>query len=159
MFTLKIGPKHGKESRFNKGRLISTLPLRVESDFSKAFDKVKRVELFRMVEKLDIDGKDLRAIKNQYWDHTASLRIEGEHSDFKPIKKSNNNNKNNNDSNNNNNNNSSSSNNNNNNNNNSRSSSKNNNNNNNNDNNSSSNNNNNNNNKNKQTSRSKALEK
>ncbi|GFO12907.1 retrovirus-related pol polyprotein line-1 [Plakobranchus ocellatus] len=57
-------------------------------DYSKAFDKVRNVELFRMLEKLDIDGKDLRVIRNLYWDHTASVRIEGEHSDFKPIKRS-----------------------------------------------------------------------
>ncbi|GFN87873.1 endonuclease-reverse transcriptase [Plakobranchus ocellatus] len=56
-------------------------------DYSKAFDKVKHVELFRMREKLDIDGKNLRVIKNLYWDQTASVRIEGEHGDFKPIKR------------------------------------------------------------------------
>ncbi|GFN87583.1 endonuclease-reverse transcriptase [Plakobranchus ocellatus] len=56
-------------------------------DYSKAFDKVRHVELFRMLEKLDIDGKDLRVIRNLYWDQTASVRIEGEHSDFKPIKR------------------------------------------------------------------------
>ncbi|GFO36610.1 retrovirus-related pol polyprotein line-1 [Plakobranchus ocellatus] len=56
-------------------------------DYSKAFDKVRHVELFRMLEKLDIDGKDLRVIRNFYWDQTASVRFEGEHGDFKPIKR------------------------------------------------------------------------
>ncbi|GFO04381.1 endonuclease-reverse transcriptase [Plakobranchus ocellatus] len=56
-------------------------------DYSKAFDKVRHVELFRILEKLDIDGEDLRVIKNLYCDNTASVRIEGEHSDFKPIKR------------------------------------------------------------------------
>ncbi|GFN98144.1 retrovirus-related pol polyprotein line-1 [Plakobranchus ocellatus] len=56
-------------------------------DYSKAFDKIRYVELFRMLEKLDIDGKDLRVIKNFYWDQTAAERIEGEHIDFKPIKR------------------------------------------------------------------------
>ncbi|GFN87735.1 hypothetical protein PoB_001424100 [Plakobranchus ocellatus] len=56
-------------------------------DYSKAFDKVRHVELFRILEKLDIDGKDLRVIRNLYWDQTASVRIEGEHSSFKPIKR------------------------------------------------------------------------
>ncbi|GFO35325.1 hypothetical protein PoB_006183000 [Plakobranchus ocellatus] len=37
-----------------------------------AFDKVKLVELFRMLEKLDIDEKDVRVIRNLYWDQTAS---------------------------------------------------------------------------------------
>ncbi|GFO01645.1 retrovirus-related pol polyprotein line-1 [Plakobranchus ocellatus] len=40
-----------------------------------------------MLVKLDIDGKDLRAIRNLSWDQTAFVRIEGEHSDFKPIKR------------------------------------------------------------------------
>ncbi|GFO09383.1 RNA-directed DNA polymerase from mobile element jockey-like [Plakobranchus ocellatus] len=39
-------------------------------DYSKAFDKVRYVELFRMLEKLDIDGKDLRVIRNLYWNRT-----------------------------------------------------------------------------------------
>ncbi|GFN80601.1 craniofacial development protein 2-like [Plakobranchus ocellatus] len=58
-----------------------------ESEHIPAFDKVRHVELFRMLEKLDIDGKDLRVIRNLYWDQSASVRIEGEHSDFKPIKR------------------------------------------------------------------------
>ncbi|GFO40610.1 endonuclease-reverse transcriptase [Plakobranchus ocellatus] len=56
-------------------------------DYSKAFDKVRHVELFRMLEKFDIDGKDLRVIRNLYWDQTAAVRIEGEYSDFKPIRR------------------------------------------------------------------------
>ncbi|GFO06926.1 endonuclease-reverse transcriptase [Plakobranchus ocellatus] len=56
-------------------------------DYCKAFDKVRHVELFLILEKLDIDGKDLRVIRNLYWDQTASVRIEGGHSDFKPIKR------------------------------------------------------------------------
>ncbi|GFN74726.1 endonuclease-reverse transcriptase [Plakobranchus ocellatus] len=40
-----------------------------------------------MLEKLDINGKDLRVIRNLYLDQTVSVRIEGEHSDFKPIKR------------------------------------------------------------------------
>ncbi|GFN73707.1 retrovirus-related pol polyprotein line-1 [Plakobranchus ocellatus] len=56
-------------------------------DYSKDFDKVRHVELFRMLEKLVIDGKDLRIIRNLNWNQTASVRIGGEHSDFKPIKR------------------------------------------------------------------------
>ncbi|GFO37134.1 retrovirus-related pol polyprotein from type-1 retrotransposable element r2 [Plakobranchus ocellatus] len=56
-------------------------------DYSKAFDKVRHVELFCMLEKLDIDGKDLTVIRNLYWDQAASVRTEGELSDFKPIKR------------------------------------------------------------------------
>ncbi|GFO41265.1 traf-type Zinc finger domain-containing protein 1-like protein [Plakobranchus ocellatus] len=45
------------------------------------------VELFCMPEKLGIDGKDVRVIRNLYWDQAASVRIEGEHSDFRSIKR------------------------------------------------------------------------
>ena len=48
-------------------------------DYSKAFDKVKHEELFKLLENLDIDGKDLRVIRNLYWDQTAAVRIEGEY--------------------------------------------------------------------------------
>ena len=40
-----------------------------------------------MLRKLDIDGKDLRAIGNLYWDQKAAVRIDSELSDFKPIKR------------------------------------------------------------------------
>ncbi|GFO02005.1 endonuclease-reverse transcriptase [Plakobranchus ocellatus] len=56
-------------------------------DYSKAFDKMRHVEMFRMLDKLDNDGKDLRVIRNLYWDQTASVRTEGEHNDFKSIKR------------------------------------------------------------------------
>ncbi|GFO18256.1 LINE-1 reverse transcriptase [Plakobranchus ocellatus] len=56
-------------------------------DYSKAFDKVRHVELFPVLEKLDIDGKDQRVLRYLFWDQTASVRIEEEHSDFKPIKR------------------------------------------------------------------------
>ncbi|GFO17831.1 endonuclease-reverse transcriptase [Plakobranchus ocellatus] len=56
-------------------------------DYSKAFDKVRHVELFHMLEKLETNGKDLRVIRNLYSDQTASVRIEGEHSDFTCIKR------------------------------------------------------------------------
>ncbi|GFO46289.1 hypothetical protein PoB_007279400 [Plakobranchus ocellatus] len=52
-------------------------------DYSKAFDEAKYVKLFRMLQKLDIDGKDLRVIRDLYRDQTASARTEGEHGDFK----------------------------------------------------------------------------
>ncbi|GFO30064.1 retrovirus-related pol polyprotein line-1 [Plakobranchus ocellatus] len=56
-------------------------------DNSKAFEKVKHAELFRMLEKLDIDGKNPRIIRNLYWGQTASVRIEAEHNDFKSNKR------------------------------------------------------------------------
>ncbi|GFN77919.1 retrovirus-related pol polyprotein line-1 [Plakobranchus ocellatus] len=47
----------------------------------------KHVELFLMLEKLDIDGEDLRVIRDLYWDQTASVKNEGEQRDFKSIKR------------------------------------------------------------------------
>ncbi|KAK3743177.1 hypothetical protein RRG08_064033 [Elysia crispata] len=47
-------------------------------DYSKAFDKVKHEKLFEMLNQLDIDGKDLRVLRNLYWDQTAAVRVGGE---------------------------------------------------------------------------------
>ena len=41
-------------------------------DYSKAFDKVRHEKLFNILEHLDIDGKDLRVIRNLYWDQSAA---------------------------------------------------------------------------------------
>ena len=56
-------------------------------DFSKAFDKVRHEKLFNILEHLDIDGKDLRVIRNLYWDQSAAVRIGGELSEYKLIKR------------------------------------------------------------------------
>ena len=37
--------------------------------------------------KFKIDGKDLRIIKNMYWEQTAAMRVEGEISAFQKIKR------------------------------------------------------------------------
>ena len=37
-------------------------------DYKNAFDKVKYDNLFQILEKLDIDGKDLRLVRNLYWE-------------------------------------------------------------------------------------------
>ena len=42
-------------------------------DYSKAFDKVRHEKLFNILEHLDIDGKDLRVIRNLYWDQSAAV--------------------------------------------------------------------------------------
>ena len=52
-------------------------------DYSKAFDKVRLEKLFNILEHLDIDGKDLRVIRNLYWDQSAAVRIGGELSEYK----------------------------------------------------------------------------
>ena len=35
-------------------------------DYTKAFDKVKHDNLFQILKKLNIDGKDLRLVRNLY---------------------------------------------------------------------------------------------
>ena len=55
-------------------------------DYAKAFDRVEHNELFRILNGLYIDRKDLRIIRNLYWDQTAATRLDGEVSQLKPIK-------------------------------------------------------------------------
>jgi hypothetical protein len=40
-------------------------------DCTKAFDKVKHKELFNILYNLDLDGKDLRVLRNLYWEQTV----------------------------------------------------------------------------------------
>ena len=56
-------------------------------DYSKAFDKVRHEKRFNILEHLDIDGKDLRVIRNLYWDQIAAVRIGGELSEYTLIKR------------------------------------------------------------------------
>ena len=56
-------------------------------DYTKAFDKVRHENLMIMLEKLEVDGKDLRLIRNLYWDQTAAIRIDGEVGEWKNIKR------------------------------------------------------------------------
>ena len=46
-------------------------------DYAKAFDNVKHEDLFECLQNLDIDGKDLRLIRNLYWEQSAAIRIDG----------------------------------------------------------------------------------
>ena len=56
-------------------------------DYSKAFDKVQHDELFRLLLQLDIDGKDLRVVRNLYWHQTAAVRVGTDISEFQPIER------------------------------------------------------------------------
>ena len=56
-------------------------------DYTKAFDKVRHNELIKILEKLEINGKDLRIVRNLYWEQKAAVRVNGECSEFKPIKR------------------------------------------------------------------------
>ena len=44
-------------------------------DYKKAFDKVKHQDLFKMLEKIQIDNRDLRVIKNLYNEQVAAVRM------------------------------------------------------------------------------------
>ena len=47
-------------------------------DYVKAFDCVKHDKLLELIQGLDIDGKDLRLIRNMYYGQKAAIRIKGE---------------------------------------------------------------------------------
>ncbi|GFS06587.1 endonuclease-reverse transcriptase [Elysia marginata] len=44
----------------------------------KAFDKVQHGKIIDNLEKPDIDGKDLKAMKNLYWEQTAAIRVDND---------------------------------------------------------------------------------
>ena len=47
-------------------------------DYTKAFDNVQHRKLFQDLSALDLDGKDLRFIRNLYWEQTACMRVEND---------------------------------------------------------------------------------
>ncbi|CAF1369208.1 unnamed protein product [Adineta steineri] len=56
-------------------------------DYTKVFDKVKHDSLFQILEKLDIDGKDLRLIRNLYWEQKAAMKVNNDTSEYTNIKR------------------------------------------------------------------------
>ncbi|KAG1681055.1 DNA replication licensing factor MCM5 [Nymphon striatum] len=56
-------------------------------DYSKAFDKVQHTKLIKLLEQINIDDKDLRIIKNLYWNQTAAVKVGDELSEWKSIKR------------------------------------------------------------------------
>ena len=54
-------------------------------DYSKVFDKVKHYDLFDILLRHNCDGKDLRVIRNLYWEQEATIRINDDCSVYKPI--------------------------------------------------------------------------
>ncbi|KAG1714816.1 Ribonuclease Oy [Nymphon striatum] len=56
-------------------------------DYSKAFDKVQHTKLITLLEQINIDDKDLRIIKNLYWNQTAAVKVGDELSEWKSIKR------------------------------------------------------------------------
>ena len=56
-------------------------------DYEKAFDKVRHEKLFGILKDLEVDGKDLRLIKNLYWRQKAGVRVGEEVSMWQDIKR------------------------------------------------------------------------
>ena len=56
-------------------------------DYEKAFDTVKHGEIVKMLEDIGVDGKDVRLVKNLYWNQRAAVKIEDECSEFVEVKR------------------------------------------------------------------------
>ncbi|GFO03036.1 endonuclease-reverse transcriptase [Plakobranchus ocellatus] len=56
-------------------------------DYTKAFDRVRHDEIITQLVKLKTDGKDLRVIKNMYWEQTAAMRVGNDISSYQKIKR------------------------------------------------------------------------
>ena len=56
-------------------------------DFTKAFDTVKHEKLIEILQDLNVDGKDLKIIRNIYWQQTATIKINNEISGYQKIEK------------------------------------------------------------------------
>ncbi|CAG9834055.1 unnamed protein product, partial [Diabrotica balteata] len=54
-------------------------------DFEKAFDKVQHVKLLQILKNIGTDDKDIRVIKNLYWNQTAIVKIGDNYTDEIPI--------------------------------------------------------------------------
>ena len=66
-------------------RLICERHLGVQKDiyicfleYEKAFDRVRHEPLMQCLSEIGVDGKDIKIIRNVYWDQTASVRIMNE---------------------------------------------------------------------------------
>ena len=56
-------------------------------DYTKAFDTLRQEEIMSILDGLNIDGKDLRIVRNIYWEQTAAMRIGNDLSAFQDIKR------------------------------------------------------------------------
>ena len=56
-------------------------------DYSKAFDRIHHQQLIDCLEKIGMDGKDIRIIANLYWMQKAAIRVGDELSDYTEIKR------------------------------------------------------------------------
>ena len=51
-------------------------------DYTKSFDKVQHEKLLKDLEGLDLDGKDLRLVRNLSWEQAACMRVDNELSTY-----------------------------------------------------------------------------
>ena len=56
-------------------------------DYTKAFDKLRHEEMMSILDSLNIDGKDLRIVRNIYWEQKAAMRIGNYLSAFQDIER------------------------------------------------------------------------
>ena len=101
----KINPEIGAEQfgfRKGKGTRNATFVMRMLTeraiemqkdvyvafiDYEKAFDRVNHEEIIKDLETLNVDGKDLRILKNLYWQQIAAISLDGKLSNWVPIKR------------------------------------------------------------------------
>jgi len=84
----------GTRNAFFMVRMLSERAIEMQKDlymcfidYTKAFDKVQHAELPKMLETFDLDGKDIRLIRNLYWGQTACLRVGNELSEYTKIER------------------------------------------------------------------------
>lgn len=69
-------------------RTIAERTLEMQNDLHLCFiDYVKFEEIINLLKRLNLVGKDLRIIKNMYWQQTAAVKVDNETSVFQKIKK------------------------------------------------------------------------
>ena len=56
-------------------------------DYEKAFDRVRHVDLMRMLEEIGVDDKDRRVICNLYWDQEATVKIGEYQTEYQRIRR------------------------------------------------------------------------
>uniref|UniRef100_A0A8D8YBA7 Craniofacial development protein 2 n=3 Tax=Cacopsylla melanoneura TaxID=428564 RepID=A0A8D8YBA7_9HEMI len=66
---------------FQKCRDVSCNVFACLIDYKKAFDRVRHEQMIEILKETGIDGKDLRIITNLYWNQTAVLRVDYEHTE------------------------------------------------------------------------------
>ena len=56
-------------------------------DYEKAFDKVRHTDMIEILQRLNLDGKDIRIITNLYWNQLAAVNIDNKLTSWVEIKR------------------------------------------------------------------------